>query len=64
MEENKEADKILDYKKVYKIQQTELEAWADLIQLIPQDKWVIREVDGVSVIFERETVAQALKNLV
>ena len=42
----------------------EAEAWADLIQLIPQDKWVIREVDGVSVIFERETVAQALKNLV
>lgn len=42
---------------------SELEKWCDLIQLIPHEEWVTRKEDGISVIYERETVANYLKKI-
>lgn len=42
---------------------SELEKWCDLIQLIPPEEWVTRKEDGISVIYERETVANYLKKI-
>ena len=42
---------------------TELEKWADLINLIPFEDWVVKEEDGIRVIYELETVANYLQKI-
>ena len=41
---------------------TDLEKWSELFLLIPQDKWVTHEEDGVKIVDEYETVLQFIKS--
>jgi len=42
---------------------TELEKWSELYQLVPHDYWVIKEEEGVRVLYEYETVKNYLVEL-
>lgn len=59
----KDFQEINVFEKIFGEPTTELEKWADLINLIPFEEWIIKKEDGVNVIYERETVANYLQKI-
>ena len=62
-QEWKDWEVVDEFEEIFGSPATELEKWSELYQLVPHDYWVVKEEEGVRVLYEYETVRNYLQML-